>query len=80
MNIPGQQASWLPIDWKDLELQIIRKVMGMRNQGIPMTRDKLCNRADITYDAILLATRRNTMRIKTINKLKKIGINVKILT
>jgi hypothetical protein len=44
-----------------------------------MTRDKLCQRADITYSAILRAIRCNSMRVKTINKLKRIGVAVKIL-
>jgi hypothetical protein len=44
-----------------------------------MTKDKLCNKADITFASILRARKMNKMRIKTINKLKKIGIFVKIL-
>lgn len=79
MNEVRYNASWMRIDWQDLEAQIIAKVKAMRLQWIDMTRDKLCQRADITYSAILRAIRCNSMRVKTINKLKRIGVAVKIL-
>ena len=72
-------AKWMPIDWKDLYKQIGLKVSSMRNLWIDMTRDKLCEKAGLSYAWILVASRRNTMRIKTVNKLKKVWINVVIL-
>ena len=72
-------AKGMPIDWKDLYKQIGLKVSSMRNLWIDMTRDKLCEKVGLSYAWILVASRRNTMRIKTVNKLKKVWINVVIL-
>lgn len=72
-------SEWLHIDWTDVYNQLSDIVLKMRNKWIQMTKDKLCNKADITFASILRARKMNKMRIKTINKLKKIWIFVKIL-
>ena len=79
MNVITYNATGLPINWKDLNAQLIARVKQMKLKGIDIDRAWLCAKADVTYSWVLLATRRNTMRIKTINKLKKVGINVKII-
>jgi len=72
-------ASGMKIDWTDLLKQIEDTVHQIKMQGKNMTRHKLCNSIDLTYSWIIRAMKTGKMRIKTINKLKRVWINVKII-
>lgn len=72
-------ASWMSIDWADLDRQIKKKIADMKRMSIDMTIDKFCKKAWLTYAWILNSRKTNRMRIKNINKLRKVWINIEIL-